>query len=508
MIGCCLILFLAILDVNLVANQLPKILEEFKSGEEFSWLINSHSLTSTMLQPFCRKLSTIFGKKLTFLVSILIFGASSVLCGASQNIQWLIATRATMGIGSGMIASMTFIIISEVLPYKQKVFYNIVMNIIFAIAFIIGPLLGGLFVDYVSWRWSFYMNGPLSIICIIILLIALRKFGKSSENTSTKLKEVDWLGIFLLASGLLLLLFGLNYGGNKFPWISVTILTIFGVGFVILMFFGIFEKIFVKKPLIPTSMFKDSSIRAIFGCFYFIGWIQVIVIYYTPIYFQYVRLQSATQSGISLLPLVSSVVIFCAISGTLVIKFEKYKWLLYIGSISLIGGGFLLSTLNLTTETLLRVIALIVIGCGIGTQFILLIPALRAVKKGEKSGMIGLCNFFRGYGFIFGISISTALFDNHILSNMKNTQNYPIKSSLNDVLSLKNIRQLDEEQKNIILNSINNGISTIYILCIFVAVMGLIFASFLKNYNLRNDTEDNNNNSNNNNFEVLNEKII
>jgi MFS family permease len=469
-----------------------------------------------MLQPFCGKLSIIFGKKLTFLVSILIFGASSALCGASQNIQWLITTRATMGIGSGMITSMTFIIISEVIPYKQKVFYNTIMNVIFTTAFIIGPLLGGLFVDYVSWRWSFYMNGLLSIICIIILLIALRKLDKSSENISITLKDVDWLGIFLLASGLLLLLFGINYGGIKFPWISVTILTIFGAGLVVLMFFGIHEKILAKKPLVPPSMFKDSSIRAIFGCFYFIGWIQVIVIYYTPIYFQYVRLQSATQSGISLLPLVSSVVIFCAIGGTLVIKFEKYKWILYIGSISLIGGGFLLSTFNLTTETLLRVISLIVIGCGIGTQFILLVPALRSIKKEEKSDMIGLCNFFRGYGFIFGISISTALFNNHILSNMKNTSNYPINSSLNDALSLKNIRQLDEEQKNIILNSINNGISTNYILCIFVAVMGLIFASFIKHYDLKNDRrgddtviEDSNNNSNNNNnFEILNEKKI
>ncbi|CAG8433075.1 10704_t:CDS:2 [Diversispora eburnea] len=453
-------------------------------GEDISWIITSFSLASTIIQPFYGKFFDIFGKRKIFLMAIFIFGLGSVLCGAAQNIQWLIGARALAGLGSGIIVTMTFNIISDIIPVSQRGPFNNLLFASFALGLILGPIYGGLFIDYISWRWSFYLNGPLSIASILVLWFIL-KFPVPSGSKSIKLKHVDWLGIFLLVSGFLLLIIPLNLGGNKFAWFSIPIIIMLSSGLLILITFVILELRSASDPIIPGFLFSDSCLRAIFGIFFFTGWIQVVICYFIPIYFQYVQKFSPITSAIFLLPLVTSIALSSGFGNELVIRFGNYRWLIYCGSIELIIGCALLTTYKVNTEETLQIISLMIIGFGIGSlSIILLKPAQASVKERERITVIRLCNFFRGSGWTIGMAISSALFNNKIITDISNIPNFPITNSLNDILLSENIKKLSQSDQNLILTSINNSITRNFEVCIFITTIVLVFSLFVKHYKL------------------------
>ncbi|CAG8474362.1 major facilitator superfamily domain-containing protein [Gigaspora rosea] len=505
--GLSLAFFLVIFDITMVANQIPKIITDFKSGEDISWIITSYNIASVILQPVCDKYSSIFGRKLVSLIAIFIFGSGSVLSGAAQNIQWLICARALVGLGSGIIVPMAFTTISDVVPALQRKPFNNSINFAFAFGLVLGPIVGGLFSDYLSWRWSFYMNGVLSVIPIISLWFVTILFAPI-DPVFTKLKLVDWLGFVLLASGFLFILLPINFGGVQLDWLSIPIFIMFAIGFILLLVFVIFEVKHAEEPLLPKHLFFDSCHRAVFGTFFSLGWIQAVIIYYTPVYFQYVLSLTAISSAIALLPLVVSIVVFLGFSDSLLNFTGYYRWIIFCGSLITIAGSALLSTFNLYMGDIFRIISLVVIGIGIGSSSrILFKPAQMAVKDREKNAVNELCNFFRASGWVFGVSISGAIFNNKIMFDFSNIPNFPLQSSLNDALFLTNIRNLSSKDQILILTSISDAITIIFRICIFMAVIGLVFSLFIKHYKLRGVKRNEQAELGVNNVEVLNEKV-
>ncbi|CAG8440798.1 9400_t:CDS:2 [Dentiscutata heterogama] len=505
--GLSLAFFLVIFDITMVANQIPKIITDFKAGEYIPWIITSYNIASVILQPICDKYSNIFGRKLLSLVAIFIFGSGSVLSGAAQNIQWLICARALVGLGSGIIIPMTFTIISDVVPALQRNPFNNSINFAFAFGLILGPVIGGLFADYLSWRWSFYVNGALSIIPIISIWFVTILYAPM-DPVFAKLKFVDWLGFILLASGFLFLLLPINYGGVQLDWLSPPIFIMLAIGFILLIVFIIVEVKHAEEPLLPKHLFINSCHRAVFGAFFSLGWIQAVIIYYSPVYFQYVQGLTPTSSAIALLPLVASIVVFLGLSDSLVNFAGYYRWIIFCGSLVTIAGSALLSTFNLYTGDVFRIISLVVIGIGIGSlSRILFRPAQMAVKDREKNAVNELCNFFRASGWVFGVSISGAIFNNKIIYDFSNIPNFPIKSSLNDALLLTNIGKLSSNDQNLILSSISDAITINFRICIFMAVIGLVFSLFIKHYKMRGVKQNEQDESGANNVEILNEKV-
>ncbi|CAG8771385.1 24632_t:CDS:2, partial [Gigaspora margarita] len=477
------------------------------AGEDISWIITSYNIASVILQPVCDKYSNIFGRKLVLLIAIFIFGSGSVLSGAAQNFQWLICARALVGLGSGIIVPMAFTTISDVVPALQRKPFNNSINFAFAFGLVLGPIVGGLFADYLSWRWSFYMNGALSVIPIISLWFVTILFAPI-DPVFTKLKLVDWLGFVLLASGFLFILLPINFGGVQLDWLSIPIFIMFAIGFILLLFFVIFEVKYAEEPLLPKHLFFDSCHRAVYGAFFSLGWIQAVIIYYSPVYFQYVLSLTAISSAIALLPLVISIVVFLGFSDSLLNFTGYYRWIIFCGSLITIAGSALLSTFNLYMGDIFRIISLVVIGIGIGSSSrILFNPAQMAVKDREKNAVNELCNFFRASGWVFGVSISGAIFNNKIMSDFSNIPNFPLQSSLNDALFLTNIRNLSSKDQIIILTSISNAITINFRICIFMAVVGLVFSLFIKHYKVRGVKRNEQAELGVNNVEILNEKV-
>ncbi|CAG8487458.1 2873_t:CDS:2 [Acaulospora morrowiae] len=482
LIGICLVFFLVSLDANLVANQIPKIVIEFNAGENISWIVISYSLSSAIVQPLCGKFSGVVGKKILLLVAIFIFGLGSALCGAAQSIQWLICTRVLAGLGGGVIIFMAPNVISDVMPMHQRTLFNNILYATFALGLILGPIVGGSFAEYLSWRWSFYMNGPLSIISIVILLLLLR-VPILTGSMHTNLKRVDWLGILLLISGSLLIILPLSYGGNKSTWLSPPIIGMSVSGLLILVTFVILEVKFAAEPVIPGFFFNDSCLRAVFGAFFFMGWVQVAVCYFTPIYLQNALGFTAVASAVALLPLVISIIASMGLGNMMILYTGRYRWLIYIGSLLLIAGSALLSTYTLDTGGIMRTISLIVVGLGIGSLSNLSTPAQAAVKGREKRIITGLCNFFRGSGWTFGMAVSGALFNNEILLHI---QNLPTVT-LNDTLLPEKLSHLLSSDRNAVLSYITDAISKNFELCIVISIIVLVFSLFIEHYELKEE---------------------
>ncbi|CAG8457280.1 6297_t:CDS:1 [Acaulospora colombiana] len=399
--------------------------------------------------------------------------------------------------GGGVVIFMAPNVISDVTPMNQRALFNNVLYVTFALGLILGPIIGGLFVDYLSWRWTFYMHGPLSIISIVMLLFII-KAPTPVGPVRAKLKRIDWPGIFLLLSGSLLVLLLLNYGGIRFAWSSIPIIGMSVSGILILAAFVTFEVRFAAEPLIPGFFFNDSCLRAVFGGFFFIGWVQVVVGYFTPIYFQNVLGFTATASGIALLPFLVSMVVSFGLGSIVVSCTGRYRWLIYIGSLLLIAGSALLSTYTLDTDGALRTASLIIVGIGIGSLSILSTPAQAAAKGREKRIIAGLCNFFRGSGWAVGMAVSGALFNNEIISHIQNSS----IATLNDALSPESLSNLPSDGQNAILSYISDAISKNFELCIVISVIALVFSLFVEHYELKEDRGIGIAN-----VEVLNEKV-
>src|SRR5215216_1250070 len=291
-------MFLAALDQTIVSTALPTIVGDLGGLEHLSWVVTSYLVASTASTPLYGKLGDTLGRKPMFQLAIVIFLAGSLLSGAAQSLDELILFRALQGAGAGGLMVGAQAIIGDIVPPRERGRYMGFIGSVFAVSSVAGPLLGGFFVDNLSWRWVFYVNLPAGILALVVVATRLHL------PRHTQRKPVDWLGFATLTAAVACLILMTSWGGSQYPWGSPTIIGL-GLGAVVLAAAFMWWERRAEDPLIPPRLFSSRVFDVANATGFIVGLSMFGALTFLPLYLQVVRGASPTQSGLLLVPLMA-----------------------------------------------------------------------------------------------------------------------------------------------------------------------------------------------------------
>jgi EmrB/QacA subfamily drug resistance transporter len=397
-------MFLAALDQTIVSTALPTIVGDLGGLDHLSWVVTSYLLASTISTPIYGKLGDMYGRKPVFLAAIVIFLAGSMLAGLSESMAQLIAFRFIQGAGAGGLMVSAQAIIGDIVPPRQRGRYMGLIGSVFAVASVAGPLLGGFFVDQLSWRWVFYVNLPIGVIAILIVVFKLKL------RTPHNRHRIDYLGATLLSGGVAALILLTSWGGVQYGWGSPLIIAL-GVGGVLLLAAFVWQERRAEEPIIPLSLFRSRVFNVSSAMGATIGMAMFGAIVFIPLYLQLVYGSSATKSGLQMLPLMLGLLTAAILSGRAITRMGRYRVFPIAGTATLVVGMFLLSRLGPDTATWMASVYMLVVGVGIGLVMQVLVLIVQNDAPPENIGVAtATATFFRSMGGSFGVAIFGAIF--------------------------------------------------------------------------------------------------
>jgi EmrB/QacA subfamily drug resistance transporter len=425
--GLMLAQFLASLDQTIVGTALPKIVADLSGFTKFTWVVTSYMITSTVTIPIVAKLSDMYGRKWFLVGGIIIFLVGSAICGTSQTMDQLIAYRAIQGVGAGAIMALAFTILGDLFPPSERGKYAGIMAGVFGLSSIIGPTLGGYITDSIGWHWVFYVNIPLGILIIFLII-----FFFPHLKFSTRKHKIDFLGIIALALTVVPLLMALSLGGRVgYAWTSPQIVGLFE--FSVLMFFVLLniEK-HVKEPLIPLWIFKDRIVSVSSLIIFLTGFGMFAGIVFVPFFFQVVLGKSATSSGSFLTPMMLGMITGSLLSGQYLSRMGgHYRTQGLVGCAIMALGIFLLSGMTGHTPESAAVVNIVIMGFGLGiTMPVYTIAVQNAVPYSVMGIATSTTAFFRSIGGVLGMAVVGSVLNNRFASEFTANLSLQLKAAI------------------------------------------------------------------------------
>jgi EmrB/QacA subfamily drug resistance transporter len=408
LIGMFLSFFLAALDQTIVATALPKIVGELHGFNLYAWVATAYLLATATVIPIVGKLSDQFGRKWFLVGGIVLFLVGSALSGTSQTITQLIFFRSLQGIGAGCVTPLVSTLLGDIFSPVERGRWQGVFVAVGAVASIVGPLVGGLITDHTTWRWIFYVNLPIGVMALVVIIawlpasISLRS---SRFHGWAAIRRIDVLGALFAATATICLLLGLSWGGNIYPWNSAQVIgVLIGAGALYLAFFFTERK--VSEPILPLDLLRNQVFAAGSLLALTIGFITLGVVFYLPLFIQTVLGQASTSSSAALTPLLLAVTGGALLTGWLISKIGRYQVLSIIGALILTAGAVLLTMMGTMTTLLAVTIAMLVMGVGIGViNNIFTLAMQNAVPAGRLGVGTGAINYLRVVGQTLGTAI-------------------------------------------------------------------------------------------------------
>lgn len=410
--GLLLGLLLGALDQTIVATALPTIVSDLGGLNHLSWVVTAYLLASTASTPLWGKLGDLFGRKRVYQATIIIFLAGSALSGLSRNMGELIGFRAIQGLGGGGLIVTSQAIIGDIAPPRERGRYQGVFGAVFGLASVAGPLLGGFFVDNLSWQWVFYINIPIGAAALAVTAVVLPVLASRAHPI------IDYLGTALLAGAATCLILLTSLGGTTYPWLSPQLIGLGVAGVILAVAFVLVERR-APEPVMPLRLFRDRvfTVSSLIG--FIVGFALFGAITFLPIYLQVVQGVSPTESGLRLLPMVLGLLAASITSGQLISHFGRYKIFPIIGTAVMTVGLLLLSRLGANSSLAQASLAMFVLGVGVGLVLqVLIIAVQNTVDFRDLGAATSGVTFFRSIGSAFGVAVFGAVFSNALATNL------------------------------------------------------------------------------------------
>lgn len=486
-------LFLSALDTTIVTTAVPTIVEHFDSSSGYIWIGSAYLLGNAAVVPVWGKISDIFGRKQTLLLTVGVFLVGSLLCAVSQSMSMLIAARAIQGVGGGGAILLPNICVSDLFSLQKRGMYFGMLGMVWALASALGPVIGGIFTSRVSWRWCFYINLPFGGLALVVLTFFLKL-----HNPRTPLKQglaaIDWVGNLLVIGGTLMILLGLQFGDVQFPWKSATVICLLVFGVITVGIFAFYESRFAKYPVIPTRIFKYRNsiaayLLAVTHAMAFLGGT-----YWLPLYFQSVLGANSLLSGVYLLPYVISSSFISIGSGIFIKKTGNYRWPILLGLLVMTLGLGLMTYLGDEAHWDRIILFQIVAGIGSGTNFQSPLIALQTnIEPRDIGAATSSYSFARQIGTTVSVTIGGVVFN-----NVMNSQQGHLIAALGKKLaeqfngdtasaSIRRIQALDPERKHIVRHAYWHALRTMFIVYTCVSFVGLIVSFFVRQTKLNTE---------------------
>jgi EmrB/QacA subfamily drug resistance transporter len=397
--GTMLALLLAALDQTIVGTAMPRIVAELNGLSYYSWVITAYLVASTIMVPIAGKLGDLFGRKPFLLAGMIGFVVASALCGQSHGMLELVVFRTIQGIFGGMLFATVFAVIGDLFPPSQRARLAGLFGAVFGLASIVGPTAGGYITDSWGWRWVFYVNLPVGIIAVL-LVIATMPFVRSSAS----IRDIDFLGAGALVAGLVPLMVALSITRDH-GWTSPEVLGLLAVAAVLLIAFFLIE-IRNDHPIVPFSLFRDStfSVSMIVGFLSGFGMFGTIV--FVPLIYQGVLGVTATNSGQLLTPMMLGLIVASTLIGQVMVRVRLYRFLGTAGIAVMLVGMWLLSQVTVTTSRLEVVRDIVIVGAGLGSTFPLYLTAVQSALPRHFLGVASSqVQFWRQIGGTIGTAV-------------------------------------------------------------------------------------------------------
>jgi len=406
-LGIMLSLFLASMEGTVVATAMPSIVGQLGGLSIYSWVFSIYMLTSTTTVPIYGKLSDLYGRKLVYIISMVLFLIGSVLCGQARSMEQLIFFRGIQGLGAGGVLPLAFIIIGQLFTLEQRAKMQGLFSGVWGVSAVIGPLIGGFLVDQVSWHWVFYINVIPGLIAVGLVWFAWRDAARSAAG---KVK-VDYAGAVLITLGALALLLGLSELGTLLGWwcLAASLLLLSGL---------VWVERRAADPILPLHLLRDRlfTISILHGILS--GWAVFGSLSYVPLFVQAVLGTSATQAGITLTPMSLSWTLASIFGGRLLLKMG-YRTLSLIGMVLLVAGAFLMSQIGAHSSQFSIMLFTGMMGIGMGLSVpAFLIAVQSTVKKSDLGTATSTLQFSRSIGGTLGVSILGAYLSSSLSSRL------------------------------------------------------------------------------------------
>jgi EmrB/QacA subfamily drug resistance transporter len=472
-----LVILLASLDQTIVATALPTIVGDLGGLEHLSWVVTAYLLASTITGPLYGKFGDLYGRKPTLQVAIVIFLVGSMLCGIAQNMPELISFRAVQGLGAGGLITTTIAVVGDIIPPRDRGRYQGIFGAVFGVSTIVGPLLGGFFVDNLSWRWIFYVNLPVAAVAMVVIGAVFHTRAERVEHA------VDYAGAALLAGGLSAVVLFTSLGGTTFPWSSSESIVLAVLGVVLLAVFLVAERR-ASEPILPLELFRNRIFSVCAGIGFIIGLALFGSVTYLPIFLQVVKGQSPTASGLQLTPMMGGLLVTSIVSGRLISRFGRYKPFPVAGTAVMTVGMVLLSRLDIHSTGPYAALSMLVLGLGLGMVMQVLVLAVQNAVDYRHMGVATSGSLlFRQVGGSIGIALFGAIFANRLRGNL--ASHLPPGARVPKTVSPAAVAHLPPAVHAGYVQAVSAALHPVFVVAAIVAVFSFLLTFLLREVPLR-----------------------